>query len=182
MAEDGSFSVGWRCSCGPCSAIRLFPPMRFIRHWFQGRVRRSLAAAVAATASALRSRTTHVESFSRATHTAREHESAPLYVGGDRRLPPGRGRAAEGKRLCGSGRRKRKEPFCAAPHQQRQHTTVSTSTLTTSAPLAAQITFSSMAQGQRRAACLWWRMRATSATTSESKRRREISASKGYRS
>ena len=57
------------------------PLPRFIRHWFRGRVRLSLVAAVAATASALRSRTTHVESFSRATHTAREHESAPLYVG-----------------------------------------------------------------------------------------------------
>ena len=96
-----------------------------------------------------------------ATHTARKRECAPPCVRGYRRLRPGRGTAKEGTHSCGSGRRKRKEPFCAAPHQ---------STLTASAPLAAQITCSSMAQGQRRAACLWWRMWATCCNNSQSQK------------
>lgn len=88
-----------------------------------------------------------------ATYTARERECAPPCVRRYGRLHPGRGTAKEGTHPRSSGRRKRKEPFCAASHQQRQHTTVSTPERITTTPLAAQPACSSTTQGQRRVAC-----------------------------
>ena len=139
----------------------LHPPMRFSRHRFRGRVRRSLAAAVAATASALRSRTTRVQP-SVERHTRHGNASAPSMREEAWKTSSWKRDSQEGDALVRQWAEEAERailrcitPTAAAHHGQhtgahRHHTTrCSDHTLIDDTGTEASCV------------CLWWRMRAT---------------------